>query len=102
MSRLLVTVFAVGLFAISPACSSKKDKDKTRKKGNAPAAAQCKTDKDCGGPPNLCVQGKCASPSSKGVMKNPGALNPAAMKKEVQKRADERQKKLDRSLDMDK
>jgi len=98
--RQLLAVLCVALFVVAIGCG-KKDKNKSKSKKDK-AATECTSDKECGGPPNLCVQGKCARPGTKGVITNPGAMSPEAMKKEIQKRANERQKKLDKSLDMDK
>jgi hypothetical protein len=97
-------------FAFASSCSKKDKGDQTEQSAEeeeeeeeraAPSKPQCDVDDDCRG--NwMCIDGKCMSPSSSRIYRDPsGAATPAKVKREIDKRMKQGEKRLDRGLEMD-
>lgn len=88
---------------MASACGGKKSEDKAEEEPEsaAPAEPECTTDDEC--PRNqVCYLEACVSTSSKrDIYSQRGKVTPAKVKREVERRTEERQKQLDRGLNME-
>ena len=94
------------LFGLACSCGGKKEDkpaapEPAGEGGGAQAEPECDVDDDCRGD-KMCIDGQCISTEPGGVYRNPQrAVTPAKIKREVEKRMEQGEKRLDRGLEMD-
>jgi len=107
MRKLGLVMAMAFAMALASSCGGKKDEEKAPAEqtddegGGEEAEPECDVDDDCRRG-KICLDGECTGTERGGVYHNPRkSVTPAKVKREVEKRMKQGEKRLDRGLEMD-